>query len=95
MTETFKSSTEHSWIPRIAFGVAAGTLAVYAIAAGPEVFRTAKRLEAEQIQQEDRAFCEKFQALPGSESYATCVTGLTAIRQRQRDRVVAESIGLL
>ena len=47
------------------------------------------------IQQEDHGFCLGLGLADKSEAYAQCTSGLTAIRQRQRERFDAESAGIL
>ena len=75
--------------------MAASALAVYALIYAPEMRRTAERLKAEQIQQEDREYCEKFRMPPGSDNFAACVADLTEIRRRQHERSVADAAGML
>jgi hypothetical protein len=83
------------WLPVIGLGAAVSAFAVYAIVQAPAMWRATERFKAEQIQQEDRTYCEKFRMPPGSESFATCVTYLTEIRARHGDRLAAEAVGLL
>jgi hypothetical protein len=83
-----------SWMPGFALGVAATGLAIYAIIEAPAMWRTAERLKAEQIQQEDRAHCEKFRMLPASEDFVACVADLKEIRRLHRDRSLAEAAGM-
>ena len=99
---TLKSKTvaagagrQESWGPVIALGIAVGSLALYAVFSAPAMLQAAERAKAAQIQQENRAHCEKFQMSPGSEGFASCVADLTEIRQRQGDRFVAEAAGIL
>ncbi|MBR0696927.1 hypothetical protein [Bradyrhizobium lablabi] len=84
-----------SWMPGITVGVAVSALAVHALIEAPAMRRTAERLRAEQIQQEDREYCTKFQMPPGNENFAACVTDLAEIRRRQRERSAAETAGVL
>lgn len=80
--------------PAIVLALAIGSLAVYATVSAPAALRAAERVKAEQIRLEDREYCEKFRMPPGSEAFATCVTDLTELRRRHRDRVVAEAAGV-
>jgi hypothetical protein len=84
-----------SWGSVIALGIAVSSLALYALVSAPAALRTAERVKAEQIRQEDREYCEKFKMPPGSEGFATCVVDLTALRRRHHDRFVAEAAGIL
>jgi hypothetical protein len=86
---------QESWAPVIALGITVGSLALYAVFSAPAMLQAAERANADQIRQENHAHCEKFQMPPGSEGFASCVTDLTEIRRRQRDRFVAEAAGIL
>ena len=57
--------------PAVVFALAVSALAVYAAANGPTLWSAAQRLKAEELQREDRMFCEKFNMPPGSEGFAT------------------------
>jgi hypothetical protein len=83
------------WVALFALGAAVSAFAIYAIVQAPAAWRTAERLRAEQIQEEDRTYCEKFRMPPGSETFATCVADLMEIRRRHGQRVAAEAAGLL
>jgi hypothetical protein len=80
---------------RIAFIAAVSAFAVWAIVFAPTMWRAAERLKAEQVDQENGIFCEKFRMPPGNESFATCVMYLTEVRRRQGDRIAAEAAGIL
>jgi hypothetical protein len=54
-----------------------------------------ERSQASVIEGERRAFCVGLGLADKSEPYARCITGLTAIQQRQRERFEAESAGIL
>jgi hypothetical protein len=79
----------------IAFAAAVSAFAVWAIVFAPSMWRAAERLKAEQVDQENGIFCEKFQMPPGSEHFAACVTYLTEVRRRHGDRIAAEAAGIL
>lgn len=80
-------------IPRLVLGLA-GALAIYAIAVAPETIRTAERLRAEQIQQEDREYCTSLKMPPGTDGFVACAAGLAEIRRRQHNRALAHAAGL-
>jgi hypothetical protein len=92
---TADAGRQESWGAVIAFGIAIGSLALYAVFSAPAALQAAERATAAQIQQENRTHCEKFQIPPGSERFASCVADLTEIRRRQRDRFIAEAAGIL
>lgn len=81
--------------PIIVFGAAVSAFAIYAIVSAPAMWRAAERVNAEQLRQEDRMFCEKFRMPPDSEGFETCVGYLKEIRKRHGDRLTAEAAGML
>jgi hypothetical protein len=80
--------------PAIVFATAVSACAIYAAAVGPTLWSTEERLKVEQLQLEDKMFCERFRMPPGGESFATCVAYLTEIRRRHGDRLAAEAAGV-
>jgi hypothetical protein len=78
-----------------AFASAVCVFAVWAIFFAPTRWRAAEQLKAEQIDQENRTLCEKFQMPPGGDQFATCVAYLTEVRQRHGDRIASEAAGML
>jgi hypothetical protein len=80
--------------PITAFGSAVIVFAVWAIFLAPNMWRAAERLKVEQINQEDKILCEKFQMPVGSERFATCVADLIEVRRRHGDRIAAEAAGM-
>src|SRR5689334_25428468 len=62
-----------SRIPSAVLALAVSAGAIYAAANGPVLYSTAQHLRTEQVQKEDRTFCEKFNMPPGSERFPTCV----------------------
>lgn len=87
------SSMSSRWILRLVLGLA-GALATYAIGVAPETIRTAERLRAEQIQQEDREYCTGLKMPPGTDGFSACAAGLAEIRRRQHERALAYAAGL-
>lgn len=83
-----------SRIPSIVFALAVSACAIYAAVNGPILYSTAQHLKTEQLQQEDRIFCGKFNMPPGSESFRTCVVYLSEVRKLHGDRVAAEAAGV-
>jgi hypothetical protein len=83
-----------SRIPAIVLALAVSAFAIYAAANGPILYSSAQRLRTEQLQQEDRMFCGKFNMPPGSESFRTCVVYLSEVRRLHGDRVAAETAGV-
>jgi hypothetical protein len=82
-----------SRIPAIAFAVGISACAVYAAANGPVLWSGAQQRKAEQVQQENKMFCEKFGMPPSGENFATCVGYLSDIRKLHGDRLAAEAAG--
>jgi hypothetical protein len=88
------SKSIYSRTPSVVFALAVSSCAVYAAANGPILWSTAQHIKTEQLQQEDRIFCEKFNMPPGSESFRTCVVYLSEVRRLHGDRVAAEAAGV-
>ena len=60
---------------------------------GRDTYLKADLAQRERVAQEDRTFCEGLGL--DSQRLATCIDGLSEIRQRQRERWDAEAAGLL
>jgi len=88
------SKSFSSRIPSIVLALTVGAGAVYATAIGPAAYSAGQRLRTEQIQREDRLFCEKINMPPGSESFPTCVDHLSQIRRLHAERVAANAAGM-
>ena len=84
-----RSQSLTSRIPGIVFALGVSACAVFAAANGPALWSG-----AEQVQQENKLFCERFRMPPGGESFATCVGLLSEIRKLQGDRLAAEAAGV-
>jgi hypothetical protein len=93
-TGRLSSQSLSSRAPAVVFALAVSVLAVYAAANGPTLWSTTQRLKTEELQREDRMFCEKFNMPPGSEGFATCVIYLSEVRRLHGDRVAAEAAGV-
>ena len=94
-----------SRIPGIVFALGVSACAVFAAANGPALWSGAEQgstqrssspneRKAEQVQQENKLYCERFRMPPGGESFATCVGLLSEIRKLQGDRLAAEAAGV-
>ena len=94
-SENVTPKLRQSCVPAIALATAICAFAIYAVVEAPATWRAAQRFKAEQIQQEDQMFCERFRMPPGSEGFATCVVYLTDIKRRHGDRLAAEAAGIL
>jgi hypothetical protein len=88
------SKSPSSRVPTVVFALAVSACAIYAAANGPILWRAAQQLKAEQVKQEDRMFCEKFNMPPGSESFRTCVVYLSEVRRLHGERMSAEAAGV-
>ena len=89
-----RSQSLTSRIPGIVFALGVSACAVFAAANGPALWRGAEQRKAEQVQQENKLYCERFRMPPGGESFATCVGLLSEIRKLQGDRLAAEAAGV-
>ena len=80
-----------------------GSLAVLALVVfGAMLLRHANQVRAatealiaEEIAQENRAFCGKFVAAAETARQAECASGLSEIRKRHQDRIASDMIGVL
>jgi hypothetical protein len=81
-------------LPSFALGIAVCSVAIYAAIDAPAMWATAERVKAEQIEQEDREYCDKFRMPFGSENFAACAADLAEVRRRERDRTTALEMGL-
>jgi hypothetical protein len=88
------SKSISSRTPSVVFALAVSACAIYAAANGPILYSTAQHLRTEQLQQENKAFCEKFNMPPGSEGFQTCVVYLSEVRRLHGDRVAAAAAGM-
>jgi hypothetical protein len=59
---------------------------------GPALRQAADRQRAEQIDQENTLYCEKFGMTRGTGNFDKCAGYLEEIRRRQTDRINADSI---
>jgi hypothetical protein len=83
-----------SRIPGIVFALGVSACAVFAAANGPVLWSGAEQRKAEQVQQENKLFCERFRMPPGGETFATCVGLLSEVRKLHGDRLAAEAAGV-
>jgi hypothetical protein len=58
----------------------------------PALQQAAERHRAEQIDQENSLYCEKFGMTRGADNFDKCAGYLEEIRRRQTDRINADSI---
>lgn len=75
-------------LPLVAFGVMLFRHA-------DQVRVAAEALIAEEIAQENRAFCGKFVVGPETARHAECASGLMEIRKRHQERIASDMIGVL
>jgi hypothetical protein len=66
--------------------VAAGIL--YGVISGAQLNAAAERRWAEEIEQENLAFCAKAGMTPGTDAFVGCANDLTHIRQQHKQRLV-------
>lgn len=99
MTSSGISSIEEpSRTSRLVLGLLAAGLTVLlaAVYAYGSAARTAsERAEAVLVEQENQTFCASLGLAAKSEQYTRCISGLTTIRHRQRERSDAEAAGIL
>jgi hypothetical protein len=82
-------------VSRAAAGVYVAILAfvvIWLTINGPALQQAADRHRAEQIDQENTLYCEKFGMSRGTDNFDKCAGYLEEIRRRQTDRINTESI---
>lgn len=84
-----------SWIPIVVVAAAVGVSALHAILYGPAIRERAEQLKAAQIDQENRALCEKLGMPHGSDRFSACAGVLSEARQREAERIAIEAAGIL
>jgi hypothetical protein len=77
-----------TWTPIIA--IAAVVIALAATLSRPAMRERAEQLKAEQIDQENRALCERLGMPAGSERFAACAGVLSDVRKRHAERFAAD-----
>jgi hypothetical protein len=83
--------------PLVTAGLAACLVVLFgaAYSYGLAARAASEQSEAARIWQENRAFCASLGLTDKTEPYTRCTSGLTGIRQRERERFEAESAGIL
>jgi predicted AlkP superfamily phosphohydrolase/phosphomutase len=79
-----------AWVPVAAYLAAVGGTAIYMFVNGPAIRAAVESYKAEQIDQENTQFCQKFNMPRGTDAFAACVSILTDIRKREADRVARD-----
>lgn len=85
--------TSHLRVGLLAVALVAVLGAAYSY--GLQARAAAERAELALVTQENQSFCTGLGLAAATEVYARCESGLTAIRQRLRERHDAEAAGLL
>jgi hypothetical protein len=84
-----------SWTLSIVVGTATIAAVGYAIVHGPAVRARAEQLKAEQIDQENRALCQRLGMPHGSDRFDICAGVLSEARQKHGERLAIEAAGIL
>lgn len=85
---TVATRSRWTWTPVV---VIAGLVIVVAtVFSRPAVRERAEQLKAEQIDQEDRALCERLGMPSGGEKFVACAGVLSDVRKRHADRFATE-----
>jgi hypothetical protein len=83
------------WAIRVAIAGALA-IAVFALnAKGREMQATANRIQAAQIEEENRDVCQKLVMPFGTDQYRVCVTTLREVRAREAERIAVAAAGIL
>ena len=84
-----------SWMPLVVVGAAVIAAAGHAVLNGPATRQRAEQLKAEQIDQENRALCEKLGMPHDSDRFEACAGTLLEARRLQSERLAIETAGIL
>lgn len=84
-----------SWAPLGIAALVASVLVLLAALHGPSMRETKARLQAEQIEQENRALCERLDMPHGSARFMACVDVLSEVRRQEAQRLASEAAGIL
>jgi hypothetical protein len=79
-----------TWVPAAAYLATVSGTAIYMFVNGPAIRAAVESYKAEQIDQENTQFCQKFNMPRGTDVFATCVTYLMDIRKREAERVTRD-----
>lgn len=77
-----------------AYAVGLAVVCTVIIVNGPQLRARAEAQKAQEIDQENRAFCGKFGMGPGTSGYAECAANLMQVRERHEGRIASELVGL-
>jgi hypothetical protein len=84
-----------AWAPGVAYVGALAVVVIYMIINGPAIRAATESHKAEQIDQENTLFCEKFGMARGTDAFATCASYLADLRKRNEERVTRDLVGFL
>src|SRR2546421_10148819 len=79
-----------SFVPLVIIAAVVSALALHAVLYGPAIQERAERLQAEQIDQENRTLCEKLGISLGSERFTACAEVLSEARRQEVKRFANE-----
>jgi hypothetical protein len=84
-----------SLVPLVIVAIVVSALALHAVVYGPAIRERAERLQAAQIDQENRALCSKLGMPHGTVQFAACADVLSEARRYEAKRVADEVAGIL
>jgi hypothetical protein len=90
---TSQTARVSPWL--VAYVVGLAVVCTVLIVNGPRLRAVAEAQRAQEIDQENRAFCRKFGLGPETSRYAECAANLMEIRERHELRIASELVGLL
>lgn len=101
MTDIKTSTHRSGGVPlrSLAYGLLSAVLVAFGLnaifMAGPAMRAAAQEHVARAIAEEDHHFCEMFGMRSGTDAFVACCRELANVRQRQIDRDIAASQGIL
>jgi len=84
-----------TWASGLVYVGALTVTGIYMLVNGPAIRAAANSYTAEQIQQENTAFCQRLGIPRGTEAFATCASVLADVRKRHEDRVTRDLVGFI
>jgi hypothetical protein len=84
-----------SWSAGAAYIGALVIVMIYVAINAPAMREATERYKAEQIDQDNTAFCQRFGMAGGTDAFAACASALGEVRKRHEERITRDLVGFL
>lgn len=91
LARAYDAGNAVAWVLAALWGLGAVYVLTNSLIEGPKVRALAEQARAEEIDRENRQFCQKYGAAPGTDAYRACALDLMDIRNRQAARLDKEN----